>query len=81
MFSVTVSILTTQADAWETVLTNMYGEPTEGKEKANGKKFTVKKFANEEEKVPVMYVTLWKKENSVRSTLLIDARRKQIISI
>ena len=81
LYSVTVSILTTQADAWETVLIDMYGEPTEGKEKANGKKFIVKNVAKDEEKIPVMYVTLWKKEKSIRSTLLIDARRKQIVSI
>ena len=83
LFSVTVSILTTQADLWEKVLIDEYGEPNEGKDKANGKKFTVVKNVKDEndESIPIIYVTLWKKEKSGRSTLLIDAKRKQSTSI
>ena len=69
LYSVTIAILTSQADAWEEVLIENYGNPTEGKEKSNGKKFTI-----ENDKVSSIYITLWKKEKFNRSTLLIDAK-------
>ena len=82
MYSVTVSILSTQAASWEKILTAEYGEPIEGKDKANGKKFTIEKnVKDDDESIPIIYVTLWKKEKSPRSTLLIDAKRNQSTSI
>ena len=69
MYSVTVSILSTQAASWEKILTAEYGEPIEGKDKANGKKFTIEKnVKDDDESIPIIYVTLWKKEKSPRST-------------
>ena len=81
LYSVTIAILTSQADAWEEVLKENYGEPVEGKEKSHGKKFTIKKFGVESEKTASIYVTLWKKEKFSRMTLLVDAKRNQTKSI
>ena len=81
LYSVTIAILNSQADAWEEVLKENYGEPVEGKEKSHGKKFTIKKFGVESEKTASIYVTLWKKEKFSRSTILVDAKRNQTKSI
>ena len=81
LYSVTIAILTSQADAWEKVLMESYGVPTEGKDKSNGKKFTIESLGSDSDKGSSIYVTLWKKEKVNRSTLLIDAKRNQSKSI
>ena len=81
LYSVTIAILTSQADAWEKVLMENYGVPTEGKDKSNGKKFTIESLGSDSDKGSSIYVTLWKKEKVNRSTLLIDAKRNQTKSI
>ena len=81
LYSVTISILTSQSDAWENVLTAKYGEHAESKDKCNGKKFLIQDYEAENEQPSSVYLTLWKKEKFNRSTILIDAKRKQNISI
>ena len=71
--SISISILTTHAPAWELILEKNYGKPIDKSEKGNGKKFTVLSYHGQSQPAGTVYVTIWNKTKQPRSTILIQA--------
>ena len=80
LYSITISILTIHVDAWYKVLCEKYGKPDDNSNTSNGMKFEVENYEYENHSSSLCVILL-KKEKYKRSTLLIDAKRKQPICI
>ena len=75
-FSFTIYVQTYRFSSWESVLTEKNGEPVDRTEEGghnNGKQWTCRGFQVDGEPKSTMFITLWNKPNSDKSTMLIQA--------
>ena len=71
--SISISILTIHAAAWEIILETNYGKPVDKSDKGNGKKYTVVSYVDPNQCSGTVYITIWNKPKQLRSTILIQA--------
>jgi hypothetical protein len=72
--SISISILTIHASAWEIILEKNYGKPVDKSDKGNGKKYTAS-YHSPNQPTGIIYVTIWNKPKQPRSTILIQAEK------
>ena len=72
-FSFTIFIQSNEFESWEEVLTEKCGEPIDRTDDNNGKQWTFEGHEVDDHPVSKMSITLWHKQNSVSSTMLIQA--------
>ena len=77
--SISISILTIYASAWEAILENNYGKPIDKSDKGNGKKYTIDSYLRSNQPSGTLYVTIWNKPKQPRSTILENCNMKMNI--